>query len=123
MRARARPVQADGRQPVFPAQPRISGFVVVEQGELRQGLGGELQAAHPAHEQRHAERAFQRLHLAIDRRLGETQFPGRTGEGQVARRGDEAAQRVERGKLKQCAMHARSAFIECELTVCSKPRG
>jgi hypothetical protein len=57
---------------------------------------GERERAVAALEQRHAELVLELLDLAAHRRLGEVELLARLGERQVARRGLEAHQQVER---------------------------
>jgi hypothetical protein len=68
----------------------------------------ELERPAAALEQRLADLLLERLDLAADRRLRDEQLLRRAGEAQVARRGAETAQQVERQPRLPALIH--SAF-------------
>jgi hypothetical protein len=94
---------ADGQRPVRPrAQFRDATGDAVQRLAHRGGEHatrlGEFHAATPPVEQRHAELAFQSLHLMADRPVRDMQFGAGAGEILVAGGGLEGAQRGKRGQ-------------------------
>ena len=78
------------------------GHVAMERAADRR----QRQCAMPPLEQRHAERVFQRLDLARQRRLRDEQLLGGERERQSPSRGLETAEEVERRQRAQGFMHS-----------------
>ena len=81
---------------------------------------GQQQRARAPLEQLHLEVLLELLNLPADGRLGQEQLGGRLREGQVAGRGLERQQRVERRHVVALVTHAKNASIGCGKTVCSR---
>ena len=75
-------------------------------------LLGQHQRARPALEQGDAQVLLQRPDLPADRRLRDEQLLGRLGEAEVAGRGLEALDQVERRQVEAPSLHYQCSCME-----------